>query len=62
MKTSSVSATIAFLLTVAFGAPLGAGETPSPTPYSGDIWRRSTLSGDWWGGAMIWRPKASPST
>jgi porin len=50
MKISNVSATIAFLLTIAFGAPLGAGETPSPTPYSGDIWRRSTLSGDWWGG------------
>jgi porin len=21
----------------------------SPNPYSGDLWRRSTLSGDWWG-------------
>jgi porin len=49
MKTSSVSATIVFLLTIAFGAPLEAGETPSLTPYSGDIWRRSTLSGDWGG-------------
>ena len=27
----------------------GAGEAPSPTPYSGDVWTRSTLSGDWWG-------------
>src|SRR6185436_18585744 len=27
----------------------GAGEAPSATPYSGDIWTRSTLSGDWWG-------------
>jgi porin len=29
-------------------ADLLAGEAV-PTPYSGDIWTRSTLSGDWWG-------------
>ena len=27
----------------------GAGEAPSATPYSGDLWTRSTLTGDWWG-------------
>ena len=28
---------------------LQAGDAPTPTPYSGDIWTRSTLSGDWGG-------------
>ena len=26
-----------------------AGDAPAATPYSGDIWTRSTLSGDWGG-------------
>jgi len=26
-----------------------AGESPSTTPYSGDLWTRSTLTGDWGG-------------
>src|SRR5687767_3242980 len=49
MKSFSVSATITFLMTIALGAPLGAGETPSPSPYSGALLTRSTLSGDWGG-------------
>jgi porin len=32
-----------------FTVTAGAGEAPSPTPYSGDIWNRSTLTGDWGG-------------
>ena len=32
-----------------FAVPAGAGEAPSATPYSGDIWNRSTLTGDWGG-------------
>jgi porin len=49
MKTSRVVAAIVFLLGISLGAPLGAEEAPSANPYSGDIWTRSTLSGDWWG-------------
>jgi porin len=42
---------IAFVLFQRFfvGAELQAGDAPAPTPYSGDIWRRSTLTGDWGG-------------
>ena len=32
-----------------FAVTAGAGEAPSATPYSGDIWNRSTLTGDWGG-------------
>ncbi|MGH7795110.1 MAG: hypothetical protein ACREQ2_09455, partial [Candidatus Binatia bacterium] len=28
---------------------LWAADAASPNPYSGDFWRRSTLSGDWGG-------------
>ena len=45
-------ATIAIVL-ILFGASQGArgeaAEAPPTTPYSGDIWTRSTLSGDWAG-------------
>ena len=45
-------ATIAIVL-ILFGASQGArgeaAEAPPTTPYSGDIWTRSTLSGDWGG-------------
>jgi hypothetical protein len=34
----------------------GAGEAPSATPYSGDIWNRSTLTGDWPGLRCWLRP------
>ena len=49
MKTSRIVAAILLLLGISLGAPLGAEEAPSANPYSGDIWTRSTLSGDWWG-------------
>jgi len=32
-----------------FAVTAGAGEAPSATPYSGDLWTRSTLTGDWGG-------------
>jgi porin len=42
---------VAFALAQIFfvDAKLLAGEVPAPTPYSGDIWNRSTLTGDWGG-------------
>ena len=38
-----------FFHLAAFAVTAGAGEAPPATPYSGDLWTRSTLSGDWWG-------------
>ena len=32
-----------------FAVTAGGGEAPSATPYSGDIWTRSTLTGGWGG-------------
>ena len=32
-----------------FAVTAGGGEAPSATPYSGDIWTRSILTGDWGG-------------
>ncbi len=49
MKTSRIIAAFIFLLGIALSREVGAGEAPSTTPYSGDIWTRSTLTGDWWG-------------
>lgn len=42
---------IAFALAqrVFASAELYAGEASPPTPYSGDVWTRSTLTGDWGG-------------
>jgi porin len=49
MKTSKIIGTIALLLAFPWGAMLGAQEPPPATPYSGDLWQRSALSGDWGG-------------
>jgi porin len=38
-----------FSLVVALAAAAKADDAPSSSTYSGDIWTRSTLSGDWWG-------------
>jgi porin len=34
---------------VIFAVTARAGDAPPATPYSGDLWQRSTLSGDWGG-------------
>ncbi len=38
-----------FFQLVTFAVTARAGEAPPATPYSGDIWSRSTLTGDWGG-------------
>ncbi|HVO95266.1 MAG TPA: carbohydrate porin [Terriglobales bacterium] len=38
-----------FFVVFAFADGARAGDAPASNPYSGDIWSRSTLSGDWWG-------------
>src|SRR5262245_30617976 len=47
-KLAVVVLFIAFQVAVLPAATNAAG-APPPNPYSGDLWTRSTLSGDWWG-------------
>ena len=49
MKRSRIIGTIVFLIAVSFGAKLEAQEATPKDPYSGDLWNRSTLTGDWGG-------------
>jgi len=49
MKRTSTVLTAIFLLTLSIGAQCHAADAPTANPYSGDLWGRSTLSGDWWG-------------
>lgn len=49
MKNLRVIVLGIFLLLFLSVSTAGAAEAPSSNPYSGDIWTRSTLSGDWWG-------------
>jgi porin len=49
MKTSRVVGATLFLVVISLVVKLGAQEAPPSAPYSGDLWTRSTLSGDWWG-------------
>src|SRR5262245_31344593 len=56
MKKSTIIAAI-FLITISLGAPVGAQDTSSKDPYAGDIWSRSTLTGDWGGLRNEWAQK-----
>jgi len=47
VKLTQLLVTLALVLFVV--ADLHAADAPVPTPYSGDIWTRSTFTGDWWG-------------
>jgi porin len=49
MKIGKLIVSLALMQSIFLSAGLYAGEAPVATPYSGDIWTRSTLSGDWWG-------------
>jgi len=49
MTKASIIGPILFLLGLSLVAPVSAAEPPAKDPYSGDLWQRSTLSGDWWG-------------
>jgi porin len=49
MKTLKIIAIAIFLVEVCFAPHGRAAEAPAANPYSGDIWSRSTLTGDWWG-------------
>lgn len=49
MNSFAATVTIVLLLGSSFGSRLNAADAPPSTPYAGDIWTRSTLSGDWGG-------------
>jgi porin len=50
MNRTLIIATALVLLGIPFHRQLGAQDTPPANPYSGGLWTRSTMSGDWWGG------------
>ena len=52
MKRLVMIAAALLLLGSFVNRQLGAADTPPATPYSGDIWARSTLTGDWGGSAI----------
>jgi porin len=49
MRPSRIIATIVFLLGISLQWQVEAQDAPPANPYSGDIWTRSTLTGDWGG-------------
>ncbi len=49
MKPSAVIVTVLFLFGMSLNAQAGAEEPFSASPYSGDFWHRSTLTGNWGG-------------
>ena len=49
VKLTQLLVTFALVQRLFVVADLHAADAPVPTPYSGDIWTRSTLSGDWGG-------------
>lgn len=46
-KRSVIAAVVISLFGILLSANAGASEMPQATTYSGDLWSRSTLSGDW---------------
>jgi porin len=57
MKKTTTIVTIIFLLGISVGARVGAQDTSTKDPYSGDLWNRSTLTGDWGGFRNEWAQK-----
>src|ERR1044071_3347417 len=57
MKISKILVACALLHGLLLNTELQAGEAPSPTPYSGDVWNRATLTGDWGGLRNEWAAK-----
>src|SRR5215813_10789759 len=57
MKKSTIIVTAIFFIVICLGAPVRAQDTSSKDPYAGDIWSRSTLTGDWGGFRNEWAQK-----
>lgn len=49
MKRPAITVTVFFLLAISLATQVCAADAPPANPYSGDIWSRSTLTGDWGG-------------
>ena len=49
MKTSKIVGPIIFWFGMLLGAHVGLQDSSAKDPYSGDVWSRSTLTGDWGG-------------
>ena len=49
MKRAAIIFALLFLFEIFLDAHVGAQDAAPKDPYSGDIWSRSTLTGDWWG-------------
>src|SRR5688500_11243289 len=49
MKTSKIITIAIFLFGMSVAADGSAADAPPVKPYSGDLWTRSTLTGDWCG-------------
>ena len=49
MKTSRVVGALLFLVLISFVVKLEAQEALPAAAYSGNLWQRSTLTGDWGG-------------
>jgi hypothetical protein len=47
MKVIKLFIALVLLQSLFLAVELQAGDAPTPTPYAGDIWTRSTLTGDW---------------
>src|SRR5262245_5320464 len=49
MKFSKIIGVILLLSGLSVSSRLQGADAPAAAPYSGDVWSRSTLTGDWWG-------------
>lgn len=49
MKRPAITVTVFFLLAISLATQVCTADAPPENPYSGDIWSRSTLTGDWGG-------------
>jgi porin len=57
MKKSTIIITVIFLLGISLGTRALAQDSSPKDPYSGDLWNRSTLTGDWGGVRNEWAAK-----
>src|SRR4030095_8393826 len=57
MKRFTIIVTVILLLGISLSARVGAQDTTSKDPYSGDLLSRSTLTGDWGGFRNEWAQK-----
>jgi porin len=57
MKKSIIIVATIFVLVISLSPQVRGAETSAANPYSGDLWSRSTLTGDWGGHRNEWDQK-----